>query len=73
MHAVFNDVALALGVVLLLIVIASVVLVTRHRPPQPPRAKGEAARVRGTFRGARSYQNYILREIRRGARGRPRS
>jgi hypothetical protein len=72
-HTALDALGIAVGCLLFLLLVASVFLVVRGRPPQPPRSKGQAARVRGTWRRSWSYQSYILAEIRRGARGRRRS
>ncbi|MEP6696481.1 MAG: hypothetical protein ABJA34_06325 [Pseudonocardiales bacterium] len=62
---VARDVAILVGLAFAALIVFTVVSVARHRPPQPRRSRG----MPKTYgRNMRSWQNGVLRDIRRQGR-----
>jgi hypothetical protein len=59
-------VAIVIGCLVAIVIIATIVMVARNRPPQPARKHPDPYRVRG--RSMRGWQASAIREIRRGGR-----
>ncbi|HEY0869350.1 MAG TPA: hypothetical protein VGD55_03040, partial [Acidothermaceae bacterium] len=55
-----------IGLLVALAIVATIVMVSRNRPPQPERKHPDPYRVRG--RSMRGWQASALREIRRAGR-----
>jgi hypothetical protein len=66
MSRAIDIVAISIGVLVGIAILTMIVMVARHRPPQPARVHPDRYRVRG--RSIRGWQNSAIREIRRGGR-----
>jgi hypothetical protein len=63
---IIDIVAIVLGLVVALAIVATIVMVGRNRPAQPARKHPDPYRVRG--RSMRGWQASAIREIRRAGR-----
>jgi hypothetical protein len=59
-------IAIVIGCLVGIAIVATIVMVARHRPQQPARRHPDPYRVRG--RSIRGWQASAIREIRRGGR-----
>ena len=63
---IITVVAVVIGCLVAIVIIATIVMVARNRPPQPARKHPDPYRVRG--RSMRGWQASAIREIRRAGR-----
>jgi hypothetical protein len=63
---IIGIVAIVIGCLVAIAIIATIVMVARNRPQQPARSQHDRYRVRG--RSMRGWQASAIREIRRGGR-----
>jgi hypothetical protein len=63
---IIGIIAIVTGCLVAIVVIATIVMVARDRPQQPPRKHPDPYRVRG--RSMRGWQASAIREIRRAGR-----
>jgi hypothetical protein len=63
---IFDIVAIVVGALVALAIVATIVMVGRNRPAQPARTHPDPYRVRG--RSMRGWQASAVREIRRAGR-----
>jgi hypothetical protein len=63
---IIDIVAIAVGLLVALAIVAMIVMVSRNRPAQPDRKHPDPYRVRG--RSMRGWQASAIREIRRAGR-----
>ncbi len=63
---IIGIVAIVIGCLVAIAIIATIVMVARNRPPQPGRKHPDPYRVRG--RSMRGWQASAIREIRRAGR-----
>jgi hypothetical protein len=63
---IINIVVIAIGVLVAIAIVATIVMVARNRPAQPVRRHPDPYRVRG--RSMRGWQASAMREIRRAGR-----
>jgi hypothetical protein len=65
-NRIIDIVAIVLGLVVAIAIVATIVMVSRNRPAQPSRLHPDRYRVRG--RSIRGWQSSAIREIRRAGR-----
>ena len=63
---ILNVVAIAIGLLVVAAIVATIVMASRNRPAQPARRHPDPYRVRG--RSMRGWQASAIREIRRAGR-----